>query len=81
MAKILGWSNTEQAPPYSRYHRPAGYRRNRKEVIISRLRIGHTHITHSHFLKGDDPPPQYVQYAKYLLQSDEFTQNITKQTI
>ena len=33
----------------------AGYRRNRK-VIISRLCIGHTHITHSHLLKGEDPP-------------------------
>ena len=37
---------------------PAGYWRNRKEeVIISRLCIGHTHITHSHLLKGEDPPP------------------------
>ena len=36
---------------------PAGYRRNRKEeVIIFRLRIGHTHITHSHLLKGEDSP-------------------------
>ena len=35
---------------------PAGYRRNRKEVIISRLRIGHTHITHSHLLKWEDSP-------------------------
>ena len=36
---------------------PAGYRRNRKEeVIISGFRIGHTHITHSHLLKGEDFP-------------------------
>ena len=35
---------------------PAGYRRNRKEVIISRLRIGHTHITHWHLQKGEDSP-------------------------
>ena len=36
---------------------PARYRRNRKEeVIISRLCIGHTHITHSHLLKGEDSP-------------------------
>ena len=35
---------------------PAGYRRNRKEVIISRLCIGHTHIIHSHLLKGEDSP-------------------------
>ena len=34
---------------------PAGYRRNRKKVIISRLRIGHTHIAHSHLLKREDP--------------------------
>ena len=42
---------------------PAGYRRNRKEVIISRLRIGHTHIIHSHPLK----------HAKYLSQSNTFS--------
>ena len=35
---------------------PVGYRRNRKEVIIPRLCIGHTHITHSHLLKGEDSP-------------------------
>ena len=35
----------------------AGYRRNRiKEVIMSRLHIGHTHITHSHRLKREDFP-------------------------
>ena len=28
----------------------------REEVVIARIRIGHTHITHSHLLKGDDPP-------------------------
>ena len=36
---------------------PAGYRRNRKEVTISRFHIGHTHITHSHLLKGGRHPP------------------------
>ena len=52
---------------------PAGYRSNRKEeVIISRLYIGHTHITHSHLLKREDPP-QYVQHAKYLSQSNTFS--------
>ena len=36
---------------------PSGYRRNwKEEVIISRLHIGHTHITHSHLLKGEDSP-------------------------
>ena len=38
----------------------AGYRRNRKEVIISRFRIGHIHITHSHLLKGEDPHPSML---------------------
>ena len=33
---------------------PTGYRR--EEVILARLRIGHTHITHSHLLKGEDGP-------------------------
>ena len=36
---------------------PAGHRRNRKEeVIISKLCIGHTHITHSHLLNREDSP-------------------------
>ena len=50
----------------------SGYRRNRKEVIISRLCIGHTHITHSHLLKGEDAP-QYIQHAKYLSKSNTFS--------
>ena len=87
MAKILGRSNTEQTPPYSSKW-PAGYRRNRKEeVIISRLRIGHTHITHSQLLKGEDSPvcltckvPLTVKHIT-VTGSDEFTQNITKQII
>ena len=49
----------------------AGYRRNRKDVIISRLRIGHTHITHSH-LKGKTLPPD-VQHAKYISLSNTFS--------
>jgi ribonuclease HI len=28
----------------------------RDELIIHRLRIGHTHFTHSYLLKGEDPP-------------------------
>ena len=36
---------------------PTGYRSIRREVVIlARLRIGHTHITHSHLLKGEDAP-------------------------
>ena len=51
---------------------PAGYWRNRREVIISRLRIGHTHITHAHLLKVEDSP-QYAYYANYLSQSNTFS--------
>jgi hypothetical protein len=33
------------------------YRQPRRdEVIIRRLRIGHIHLTHSHVLKGENPP-------------------------
>ena len=28
----------------------------KEEVVLARLRIGHTHITHSFILKGEDPP-------------------------
>ena len=28
----------------------------REEVVIARIRIGHTYITHSYILKGEDPP-------------------------
>ena len=58
---------------------PAGYRRNRKEVIISKLRIGHTHITYSHLLKGEDSSvcstckvPLTVKYI--LINCDRFSQ-------
>ena len=33
---------------------PTGYRRNRKKVILTRLRINHTHITHSNFQIKED---------------------------
>jgi hypothetical protein len=26
------------------------------DVILTRLRIGHTHCTHSHILRGEEPP-------------------------
>jgi hypothetical protein len=29
----------------------------RDELIICRLRVGHTHFTHSYLLKGESPPP------------------------
>jgi ribonuclease HI len=28
----------------------------REEVVIARIRLGHTHLTHSYILKGEDPP-------------------------
>ena len=31
-------------------------RRKRKEIILARLRIGHSHITHSYLLKGEEEP-------------------------
>ena len=36
---------------------PTGHRIiRREEVILARLRIGYTHITHSHLLKGENAP-------------------------
>ena len=28
----------------------------REEIVLARLRIGHTHFTHSFLLKGEEPP-------------------------
>ncbi len=28
----------------------------REEVVIARIRLGHTYLTHSYILKGEDPP-------------------------
>ena len=36
---------------------PPGFRRSRKEeVVLSRLRIGHTYFSHSYILRREDPP-------------------------
>ena len=36
---------------------PSSFQPNqRQEKVLTRLRIGHTHMTHNHILKGDDPP-------------------------
>ena len=36
---------------------PPGCRRSRKEeVVLSRLRIGHTYFSHSYVLRREDPP-------------------------
>ena len=28
----------------------------REETVLTRLRIGHSHVTHAHLLRGDPPP-------------------------
>ena len=33
----------------------SGLRTNRREEILARLRIGHSYITHSYLLKGEEP--------------------------
>ena len=36
---------------------PPGFRNSRKEeVVLSRLRIGHTYFSHSYILRQEDPP-------------------------
>ena len=50
---------------------PAGYRRNRIEVILRWLCIGQTHITNSHLLKSKTP--QYAKCVKYTLQPNTFS--------
>ena len=36
---------------------PSGFRNSRKEeVVLSRLRIGHTYFSHSYILRQEDPP-------------------------
>ena len=53
---------------------PTGYRSiRREEVILARLRIGHTHITHSHLLKGEDAP--VCQSCKVQLTTKHFLLN------
>ena len=59
--------------------RSADYRRNRKEVIIFRLRIGHAHITYSHLLKGEDSPvcltcKEPLRVKHILINCDRFSQ-------
>ena len=51
------WDNQAQ----NKFHEaieewPTGHRSIRREVILVRLHIGYTHITHSHLLKGEDAP-------------------------
>ena len=53
------------------------YRIDRKEVTLARLRIGHTFITHSFFLKGEDwplciPCQEPVSVKHFLLDCTDF---------
>ena len=35
---------------------PSSRSNRREEIVLARLRIGYTHMTHSYLLKGEDPP-------------------------
>ena len=42
------------------FEQPSAYRSVRRdEVVLSRLRLGHSYLTHSYLLKGE-PPPECV---------------------
>ena len=43
-------------------------RDRREEVVLSRLRTGHTYLTHSYILKRDDPPVCYACDAPFTVQ-------------
>ncbi|XP_023212968.1 uncharacterized protein LOC111615764 [Centruroides sculpturatus] len=55
----------------------------RSEVILSRLRIGHTRLTHQYLLKGEDQPPcQYCNYTvsvKHILYNCIASERIRRQ--
>ena len=36
-----------------------------EESVLTRIRIGHTHLTHCFLLKGEDPP-QYIAFYCHL---------------
>ena len=51
----------------------------REEVVLARLRLGHTRVTHSYLLQGEEPPqcvgcdaPFTVRH--FLLECGDFTQ-------
>ena len=51
----------------------------REEVVLSRLRIGHTRLTHSFLLTRDEPPYCYacnkpITVRHFLIECDDFTQ-------
>ena len=55
-------------------------RQDRKEeVVLSRLRIGHTRLTHSFLLTRDEPPHCFgcnktITVRHFLFECDDFTQ-------
>ena len=58
-------------------------RRRRDEIVLARLRIGHSHLTHSYILKGEDPPwcvicDCQVTIKHILLDCTDFTQSRSK---
>ena len=61
----------------------AGYWKNREEMILSWIRIGRTHITHSHHLKKEDilicfMCKVYLTVKHILLNCDNITRQATK---
>ena len=51
----------------------------RKEVVLARLRLGHTRVTHSYLLQGEEQPQCVVCNAPFivrhfLLECDDFAQ-------
>ena len=50
---------------------PLHYSYSRKEVILNRLLIGHTHLTHSYLLNKEQPPN--CNYCKSLLTVEHIT--------
>ena len=42
--------------PEMNSQKQSAYTSRREEVVLSRLRIGHTYLTHIHVLKREEPP-------------------------
>ena len=57
---------------FRKTYSPPGCRRSRKEeVVLSRLRIGHTYFSHSYILRREDPPEctacQEIYFVRHVL--------------
>ena len=51
----------------------------REEVVLARARIGHTHLTHAFYLKGEPPPECFACSCDYtvkhvLIECDDFSE-------